>query len=278
MSIFDFFRRKPQTSSQITKPTFSIKVVYDDAAPTSVQAQTNDRTEQLKVEYVKLSTSGDENVCPMCAQFEGKIFLATDAPQLPLCPTCSCAYEHYFKEDFPSNAVISSKDDFVLPAECTPTIYREQCQAYETDDIKKCIRICQKQLKLLGEFMAPYLSAGFPAPSELACRDLLPELYMKLGEWNKAKKTIESCIAANAYYPNNGSEQLSYLESYHKVATSALSYISENPGCLQQNMYKALPYDGEEKEQLKHFLRYSLQIIKEKSGKTNKLYIKEERE
>lgn len=274
MSIFNFFRKKTNPS-KTDQPEISMKIMYEDTNPASIQVQTQDKTEQLEIEYVRLSTSGDENVCPMCAQFEGKIFLATDAPQLPLCPSCACAYEYYLKEDLPPDAVISDKNDFVLPAECAPAIYQEQQQAYETDDIKKCIRICQKQLKQLHEFMAPYLSAKFSAPSELACRDLLPDLYMKLGEWKKAEKAIKSCISANAYYPNDGSEQLADFEAYRKIATTVLSYISDNPGCLQRNIYKALPYEGADREYLKYFLRSSLQITKEKSGNTNKLYVKE---
>lgn len=271
MNIFDLFRRKPQTPDQSET---SMQAIYDNTKPKSLQIQTQKKIEQIEIEYVKLSTSGDENVCPMCTQFEGKFFLATDAPQLPLCPSCACAYEHYLKEDLPPDTVISNKNDFVLPAECVPAIYQEQQQVYETDDIKKSIRICQKQLKQLDEFMAPYLSAKFPAPPELVCRDLLPELYMKLGEWDKAEKTIKLCIEANAFYPDNGFEQLSNLESYHKVATAALSYISQNPGCLQRNMYKVLQFDGDEREHLKYFLRTSLLISKEKSGNTNKLYCK----
>ncbi len=260
MNIFNFIRKKTNPS-KADQPEISMKIMYEDTNPASI------------IEYVKLSTSGDENVCPMCAQFESKIFLATDAPQLPICPSCACAYEYYLKEDLPSDAVISDKNDFVLPAECAPTIYQEQQQAYETDDIKKCIRICQRQLRQLDEFMAPYLSAKFPAPAELTCRDLLPELYMRLSEWNKAEKTIKSCSSANAYYPDDGSDQLADFKSYRKVAETALSYISDNPGCLQRNIYKALPYEGDEREHLKYFLRTSLQITKEKLGNTNKLYI-----
>lgn len=33
----------------------------------------------IQEEYVQFSTSGDNNVCPMCAQFEGKFFLINEA-------------------------------------------------------------------------------------------------------------------------------------------------------------------------------------------------------
>lgn len=121
--------------------------------------------------------------------------------------------------------------------------------------------------------MTPYINANFNAPQELVCRDLLPELYMRLGKWDKAEKAIKRCIEANAYYPDNGSEELLYLTTFRKVATQAISYITQNPGCLQRNIYKALPYEADEKECLKHFLRNSLLITKEKFNNTNKLYI-----
>lgn len=75
-------------------------------------------------EYVSLSTSGNENVCPMCAQFEGKFFPQNDAPKLPLCPSCTCTYEYHFKQDLPPETVISNKEDFILPAACTSLFYK----------------------------------------------------------------------------------------------------------------------------------------------------------
>lgn len=243
--------------------------------PPSEQFKTQTGLNIESEEYVQLSTSGDENVCPMCAQFEGKIFPVNDAPKLPLCPSCACAYIYYYKNDLPSDAIISHKNDFILPADCTSLFYKHQQTIYEESDINKQIRLCESDLKKLSEFMAPYISANFSAPQELVCRDLLPKLYMRLGKWNKAEKTIRQCIEANAYYPNDGSSELDYFKSYRNVATTVLSYISENPGCLQRNIYKVLPYTDKEREQLKNFLRYSFQITKEKFGNTNKLYVKE---
>lgn len=123
--------------------------------------------------------------------------------------------------------------------------------------------------------MVPYNSAGFDAPAELACRDLLPDLYMQIGKWQKAENAIKTCIAANAYSPENGLEALSHFNAYRKVATETLSYISENPGCLQRNIYKKMGYDGEEKELLKSFLQTSLLIEKIKYNNTNQLFCKD---
>ena len=253
--------------------SFSVQFSVSASPAEQVQKQTNI---DVGTEYVCLSTSGDENVCPMCAQFEGKFFLKSDAPKLPLCPVCSCMYEYYIGSDLPTDAIISHREDFVYPAECAPLFFKHQNTVYEESDINKQIRLCERDIKKLPEFMAPYLSAGFPAPPELVCRDLLPILYMRLGKWQKAEKTIKSCIDAKAYYPSDGSDELDYLAAYRKVATKALSYISSNPGCLQRNIYKQLAFEGKEKECLKDFLRYSTQITKEKSSNTNKLFIKTE--
>lgn len=267
----------PRASTQILLPKtdMSAKIHYADHESPKITVQSSIKTEVNigKSKYIELSTAGDDGVCPMCAQFEGKIFLASDAPKLPLCPSCSCAYKYYFKEDLPENTVLSYKKDFILPADCTSQFYKHQQKIYEENDINKQIRLCEKDLKLPDEFMAPYLLGNFPAPAELACRDLLPELYMLLGKWDKAKHTIKRCIDAHAYVPEDGSHELAYLESYQKVATSLLNYIIETPGCLQRNIYKKLPYEGMERKQLKHFLRYSPIIQKEKCGSTNKLTI-----
>ena len=270
MGIFDSFIKRRQAPQK--EPNFSFKVQYDnDNKPISAQIKEQTGID-LSEEYVQISTSGDDCVCPMCAQFEDKIFPANDAPKLPLCPSCSCSYIHYFKADLPSGTVISKKENFTLPAKCTHLFYKHQHSLYEETDIDKQIRLCEADLKKLPEFIMPYLIADFHVPEELVCRDLLPELYMQLGKWDKAEATIKKCIAANAYYPQNGLNELTYLASYQKVATEALSYIKQHPGCLQRNIYKALSYEGEKREHLKHFLSCSKQIRKVKHGNTNELY------
>lgn len=267
-NFFSFLRIKQPLTEQ---SQLSVKTDYNNFE--SPGAQFKEQTGiDLNIEYVILSTAGDDNVCHMCAQFEGKIFLSTDAPPLPLCPSCSCGYMYYFKDDLPPNAVINNKSDFVLPAKCTPIFYKHQQELYREKDINKQIRICESDLKKLPEFMAPYLSANFPAPQELLCRDLLPHLYMQLGKWDKAEQSITKCIDANAYFPDDGSTELAYLSSYRKIATETLSYLQQNPGCLQRNIYKKMGYEGEEREVMKDFLRYTKLIKKVKYNNTNQLF------
>ena len=276
MGILDLFRRiRTNFTQEPDSENISIHIQYGQTTlpESSIQIGGNEpKNFDLEIEYVKLSTSGDENVCPMCAQFEDKIFPASEAPKLPLCPSCACVYISYFKGDLPKNSTISNKNDFVLPAECTFMFHKNQQKAYEETDPVKIIRLCEGQLRKLLEFMEPYISANFPAPDELACRDLLPKLYMELGQWEKAKKVINKCIEAKAYFPNNGLEELNNFESYRKVATETLSYIQQHQGCLQRNIYKSMNYEGEKREYLKHFLRYNKQIRKVKHNNTNELY------
>ncbi|TGY91000.1 hypothetical protein E5329_23195 [Petralouisia muris] len=268
MNIFNLFRRK---QPPIEESELSIEIDFNGSKSPGAQFKKQTGID-LGAEYVMLSTASDENVCPMCAQFEGKIFLSSDAPKLPLCPSCSCVYEYYLKDDLPPNAIISNKNDFVLPAKCTSLFYKHQQELYTEKDIDKQIRLCESDLKKLPEFIEPYISANFSAPDELACRDLLPDLYMQLGKWDKAEKIIKKCIDSNAYFPENGSKALTNFESYKKIATETLAYISQNSGCLQRNIYKKMGYEGEEKELLKDFLRYSRLIKKVKYNNTNQLF------
>ncbi len=268
MNIFNLFRRK---QPPIEESKLSIEIDFNGSKSPGAQFKKQTGID-LGAEYVMLSTASNENVCPMCAQFEDKIFLSSDAPKLPLCPSCSCAYEYYLKDDLPPNAIISNKNDFVLPAKCTSLFYKHQQELYTEKDIDKQIRLCESDLKKLPEFIEPYISANFSAPDELACRDLLPDLYMQLGKWDKAEKTIKKCIDSNAYFPENGSKALTNFESYKKIATETLAYISQNSGCLQRNIYKKMGYEGEEKELLKDFLRYSRLIKKVKYNNTNQLF------
>ena len=262
------------TSKPVSPSELHIKIQYDDFKLPRAQIQTQNGVKDydLQIEYICISTAGDENVCPMCAQFEGKIFRATDAPKLPLCPSCTCEYECYCKEDLPSDAIISNKEDFILPADCTPLFYKHQQKSYEENDTNKLIRMCESDLKKISEFMTPYIAARFDAPPELACRDLLPELYMQSGKWDKAEKAIKKCIEAKAYYPDDGFSELTYLNSYHKIATEVLAYLQQKPGYLQRNIYKAMGYIGEEREILKDFLRDSKLIKKIKYNNTNQLF------
>lgn len=73
-------------------------------------------------------------------------------------------------------------------------------------------------------------------------------LYIKLGNWDDAKRVIRICMDANAYEnPNDGEAALEYLILYREVAEVAISFIQKIQ-VLQKNIYMALLSQiGEEK-------------------------------
>lgn len=231
--------------------------------------------EKQNPQYASIATSEDESVCPMCKQFEGKYFLLNDVPKPPFCPSCGCALEYFFSKDsIPDNLKFAESKNFVLPSDYVDIFYKTQYKMYSDISINTKISACDKTLKYINEFMAPYISAGFSAPEELACRDLLPELCIQTGKWKKAENTIKKCIEAKAYYPSDGLEALNDFTEYKSVAMDTLKIIEETPGVLQRNIYKLLPLQGRKREMLKHFLKKSDLIKKEKRGNTNALFLR----
>ena len=69
-----------------------------------------------------------------------------------------------------------------------------------------------------------------------------------------------------------GSDALTRLEQYKRVASETLSHISGKPGCLQSGIYKAMGYENEDKECLRDFLYNSALIRKVKHKSTYELY------
>lgn len=176
-------------------------------------------------------------------------------------------------ENLPNNnfRMTVSSDDFI------DDFYSLSTKINEEKDIYKKLEACEKSYQLLPEFCRYCIEDDEgELPPIINCRDIGPELYMRLGKWNEAENAIRKCIEARAYFPDDGSDVLDYLDSYKKVANKTLSYIEQNPGCLQRSIYNKLSLNEDERDILKHFLRCSLLITKEKSGNTNKLFIKTE--
>ena len=92
-----------------------ITIQFGNDTELSLNKQIKEQNLDLNYKYVSISTSGDDNVCPMCAQFEGKFFLEKDAPKLPLCPSCACAYLYYEKRELPFGSVINKKRILCYP-------------------------------------------------------------------------------------------------------------------------------------------------------------------
>lgn len=152
--------------------------------------------------------------------------------------------------------------------------YELMQKAQREKDLRKKIALYERNLKILPPFVSSCLSQDGELPPLIPCRDELPILYMRLGDWKKAERVIKQCMKCNAYYPDNGNEELQYLLRYQTVAEVAVEYIRRNPGVLQKDLYKALKDEKIDRECLKSFTRFSMTIKKIKKNNTNELYIK----
>lgn len=140
--------------------------------------------------------------------------------------------------------------------------------------IEQRLTLCESALQLLPGFVAACLAEDHELPQVINCRDYAPIWYMRLGQWDKAQAYISACISCGAYYPDNGQHELQYLVKYKTAALAVLSYVKENPGCLQKNLYKALAGVAD-LDCMKQFVRYTPLLRKEPTGKTNALYVAE---
>ena len=274
MGLFDFFKRRFSTntsdSTSQAQTTEQTAQGYEKSLSFAMNAESGGSYEvDVEFPYVSISTSGDERVCKMCKQFEGKLFCTLEAPQLPLHPLCGCVYMFHEK---PGRRKIRNPADFVMPASCAPAFSANADAIMRERDIFQRIRLCEEGLAMLEDFLAPYRSAGWNAPEELPCVYRLIDDYMALGKWDKATQTVQVCIAAGAYKQKDGEKQLQWILQVSEASSYALEYLSSNPGTLQRNIYGKLcpPCD---REALKWFLSSSMQIRKEKTDKANKLYV-----
>lgn len=220
--------------------------------------------------YIEISTSGDENVCPMCRQFNRKLFRAPDVPPLPLHPFCGCGYMY---RETAGKRKIYNPSDFVLPDPCTKEFCDISSKIDAEKDIYKRIELCEIGLKLLKEFLSPYVSTGWEPPEVLPCAYGLIFDYQSLGDWDNAERVITACIDAGAYSQKDGEEESKWNECVKDAAQALIAFLIDNPGALQRNVYRKLcpPCD---REALKWVLAKSLQIRKEKFDKTYKLFVK----
>ncbi len=169
-------------------------------------------------------------------------------------------------EDIPS--------DYTLPSAKMQKFYSLSEQIGNNKDVEKKLRACEASYGILPDVIEEFIKRDHELPPEIYCRDVGPELYMRLGRWDCAARAIKVCIDADAYYPNTsdeGENELQYLRKYMDVANAAVDYIKSNPGTLQKDIYKNLK--ELDRDTLKTFTRSSLLIRKEKFGNTNKLYI-----
>ena len=151
-------------------------------------------------------------------------------------------------------------------------------------DEKKILEL-EKSLQTLESFVYYSFKNDKELPPYVPCRDVLPELYMRCGDWNKAEQVIRLCMSIRAYgytdyskskrgiwFSATGEDELSTLQKRSDVSVAVLQYLSENPGTLQRNVYKIPELSYCDHDALVWFCRYSHQIRKEKESNTNRLY------
>ncbi|MDO4330312.1 MAG: hypothetical protein Q4C66_13385 [Lachnospiraceae bacterium] len=137
--------------------------------------------------------------------------------------------------------------------------------------IQEKLALCEQAAQLLPGFVSACIKQDGELPPEIICRDYAPIWYMRIGNWEAAANYINFCISCNAYFPENGADEMQYLNLYRNTAEAALAYIKANPGCLQNQLYKNLG-NAVDKACLMQFTRYSCLISKVPYKKTNKLY------
>lgn len=135
------------------------------------------------------------------------------------------------------------------------------------------LRYCEQSLEILPDVIKKWRDEfeEEPIPPLIVCRDCAPDWYGRLGKWDDAFRVIRFCVDCGAYTATEGREALDLLILRKSAADAALAHISQNPGCKQSDIYKALP--GVDRDALKWFTRNSAQIRKEPSGKTNLLFL-----
>lgn len=140
-------------------------------------------------------------------------------------------------------------------------------------DILQQIAACEASYGILSEMVRLYQNGG-GLPPRIICRDMGPRLYMRLGKWDAARSAIQKCIDAKAYeYESDGRLAMKGLQDYRFAAEIACSFLSQNPGFLQDELYKALEETLADSENLEEFIRSSMLIRKEPQGETFKLFL-----
>lgn len=135
------------------------------------------------------------------------------------------------------------------------------------------LALCEEALPLLPGFVSDYLKTDNELPPVVPPRDMLPEMYMRFGEWGKARETVDFCLSVGAYQHGEHSEIKKDIFNRQAATEGLLKFLRENPGFLQKDIYKTPVLAALDHDALVWACRSFHLIRKEKSGKTNKLYI-----
>lgn len=99
-----------------------------------------------------------------------------------------------------------------VPDEPFKTYYRLSDEIRFGKDIQAKLAECEESYKILGDFVRAYLKDSNKLPDTIICRDIGVELYLRLGQWDKARAAINKIALAGAYN-DGGQSALNHLEN-----------------------------------------------------------------
>lgn len=134
------------------------------------------------------------------------------------------------------------------------------------------ISYLEQALDVLPEFISESIKMDGELPPSVPPRDSLPELYMRYGSWERARKTVDFCYSVGALDKESYADIINLIEIRKSAANGLLEFLTNNPGFLQKNVYKNPVLSFYDHNALVWVCRSFKLIRKEKCGNTNKLY------
>ncbi|MCQ4925314.1 hypothetical protein NE686_19575 [Tissierella carlieri] len=132
----------------------------------------------------------------------------------------------------------------------------------------------EKILSILDKVVKQFIKEWGETPPTMYCRDELPDMYMRYGQWDKARKAIDRCHEVKILNQSERYNQQNWINNCEVAVKEVISHLKEYPGTLQKDMYTRLHYI--DKDAMKWTLRFYRNIEKVKYKNTNKLFLPEQ--
>lgn len=144
------------------------------------------------------------------------------------------------------------------------------------EEIKLYFDSGEKILSILDKVVDRFIEEWGETPPTMYCRDELPDMYMRYGKWNEARRTIDRCYEVKILTPSERNSQYSWINNCEIAAKEVVNHLKEYPGTIQREIYSRLHYV--DKDALKWVIRNYKQIVKVKYKNTNKLFLQEQKD
>lgn len=142
------------------------------------------------------------------------------------------------------------------------------------EEIKLYFDSGEKILSILDKVVKQFIEEWGETPPTMYCRDELPDMYMRYGEWDKARRAIDRCYEVKILDQSQKYSQHTWINNCEIAVKEVVNHLKKYPGSLQKDMYSRLHYV--DKESLKWVLRFYKHIVKIKYKNTNKLFLPEQ--